>query len=191
MGRCLWGKSNHRPPPVILTLLIQAWRLVINPGQHKLEMFLSTGNKLSAQAPREKKRRGLKYFLEIRCSNLECALVKPNYRPPPGNAIQTELYFTPFFSPLPHSSQVGVRGERWLFIANRRRPGEDELLRHARWQIRSRKQSKEHPTYRETMNNGEPTNSASSPWLMKLIKVSMALATEVFPNHKHKQHLGS
>lgn len=55
MGWCLCGKSNYWPPLLILAVLRKAYRLVINPGQHKLEMFLATGSKSSHRTKKKKK----------------------------------------------------------------------------------------------------------------------------------------
>ena len=134
MGQCLCGKSNYWPPLVILTLLRKTQRLVINPGQHKLEMFLATGNKWSHRPPKN----WFKYFQEIRCSYVKCACVKPNYCPPLAIPSRHSFTFPSFPSLLCsghvlHWSQKGVRGEWWLFVSNRRRPGEDKLLQHARF----------------------------------------------------------
>lgn len=179
MGWCLCGKSNYWPPLVILTLLRKAWRLVINLGQHKLEMFLATGNKSSHRHQKN----GFKYFQEIRCSNVKLPMCmgKTKLLSSSGNAIRTELYFPSFFSlQQPCFTFVTEGGQRRMMAIccndshKQEEAQEDELLQHAWWQKRSHKQLEQHPTCRETINNGEPTDSALSRWLMKLIKVSTA-----------------
>lgn len=103
-------------------------------------------------------------------------------RSSPGSAVQTERDFPLFLSPLQRPSfPIITKGGRRRMMAicfndshKQEQARKDELLRHERCQNRSHKQSGKHPTCRETMNNGEPTRSALSRWLMKLIKVSAA-----------------